>query len=843
MTSRETQAPLWFVRTALLCLYACLTATACAAQHSGHRFVYRPGPDEPAPNRVHLAGSFNQWSPSATPMNRADDGTWSVTLDLDDGVHHYKFVLDQTRWVNDPASDRDYEVADGHGGVNSAVLIGLDVRKLGPAKPNDVNAEALVHDPAQTADLQVASPRLLAVSARAQQGDAQRVFVLVDDDETPGETMRQIEMAKTQTRLGLDRFHAVVSVTGERVRYRIAFVDGEDRAYLPGKREAFTATMAGGFQTPDWAKHAVWYQVFPERFRNGDPANDPGDFAYENLVPWTSDWWDTLPGEAPGRHNVYLGKGNIWNRRYGGDLQGLRQSLPYLRTLGVNAIYLNPIFEAESMHKYDTADFRHVDDNFGVKRDTPFQGLPGETDDPATWRWTGSDKVFLAFLNEARRQGFKVVIDGVFNHVGVAHPFFQDVLKNGRASRYADWFEITDWGRPEHVGDPRWYGKPGGIQWAGWDQPNGMLPAFKKHPTLGLAEGPRQHIFAITRRWMDPNGDGDPSDGVDGWRLDVPGDIPHPFWIDWRRLVKSINPDAYITGEIWQWAHPWLQGDQFDGVMNYRFASALQDFFIDQQTAIGPTQFGARLNELSYSYPLQVAFVNQNLIDSHDTDRFASMFVNPDRPYDGRNRLQDNGPDYNTRKPDATERARQRHAIAFKMAFVGAPMIYYGSEAGMWSPDDPSNRMPMVWKDLEPYQGAGVAFDHDLYDWYRRCIAIRHTLAALRTGTYRTVLADDRAGVLVFERRLDEQVVYVAINRGNEARSIRVPTDAELDGRTMVDLVSQGDVTAPPDLIARPTIGGLVADASRYRPKGGVLRLSLPAWGTRILVAEDQLPD
>jgi glycosidase len=843
MIGQDTRRPPRLFRSALLCLCLSLCATACAVQDPGHTFVYRPPPDRPAPDRVHLAGSFNGWSPSATPMERAQDGTWSVTLELDDGVHHYKFVVDQSRWVNDPDSDRDYEVADGHGGVNSAVLIGLDVRELGPAQPNAVNTAALLHDPGRTSDLQIASPKLLSISARAQRGDVERAFVLIDDARTPGRGTRSMPMSKIQTRLGLDRFHALVPVTGERVRYRFEFVDGEDRARLPRGRDAFVATMSGGFQTPDWAKHAVWYQVFPERFRNGEADNDPGDYAYENLVPWTSDWWATLPGEASGRHNVYRGKGNIWNRRYGGDLQGLQESLAYLRELGVNALYLNPIFEAESMHKYDTADFRHVDDNFGVKRDTPFQCLPGETDDPATWRWTGSDKVFLAFLKEAKRQGFKVVIDGVFNHVGVAHPFFQDVLKHGRASRNADWFEITDWGKREHLGNPRWYGRPGGVQWAGWDQPNGMLPAFKKHPTLGLAEGPRQHIFAITRRWMDPDGDGDPSDGVDGWRLDVPGDIPHAFWIDWRKLVKSINPDAYITGEIWQWAHPWLEGDQFDGVMNYRFASAVQSFFIDRQTAIGPTRFAARLNELSYSYPLQVAFVNQNLIDSHDTDRFASMFVNPDRPYDGRNRLQDNGPGYDTRQPDETERARQRQAAAFQMAFVGAPMIYYGTEAGMWGPDDPNNRMPMVWADLEPYDGAGVRFDRPMFAWYRRCIAIRHTLPALRTGMYRTALADDAAQVFVFERRLGDQIVYVALNRSARARQARIPTDASLDGQSLIDLLSQGEIIEADRVTRRATIARPDPREPRHRPEDGVLQTALPAWGTRVFVAEDQLAD
>src|SRR5205814_5670695 len=341
----------------------------------------------------------------------------------------------------------------------------------------------------------------------------------------------------------------------------------------------------------------------------------------------------------PSEENFANAVGNVWKRRYAGDVQGLIEALPYLRSLGVNAIYLNPMFEAESMHKYDTADYRHIDDNFGVKGD--LAQLAGETDDPATWKWSASDRLFLTFVEKAHAMGFKVILDGVFNHVGKAHPFFQDVLKNGKNSKYAKWFEITDWGTD------------GTIQYKAWDKPNGELPIFRKTPDTGLAQGPYEHIMAITKRWLAP--DGDARRGVDGFRLDVPGDIPHPFWIEWHKLVKNTKKDAYISGEIWDWAQPWLNdGDQFDAVMNYRFAIACQDFFVNQAKAITPTQFNTRLNQLIYTYPLQVALVQMNLFDSHDTDRFASMFMNPDLVYDASNRIQDNGAGYNPAKPGPT---------------------------------------------------------------------------------------------------------------------------------------------------------------------------------------------
>ncbi|MEM9752839.1 MAG: glycoside hydrolase family 13 protein, partial [Planctomycetota bacterium] len=603
---------------------------------------------------------------------------------------------------------------------------------------------------------------------------------------------RRVPMSKKTTSLGRDTWVALVEglSSQDEVGYGFVLMDGEATHVVLRDDEGrnLAVDMTPTFVTPNWAKRVVWYQVFVERFRNGDPRNDPGDAQYETLLPWTSDWWTTHTeyGEVPGEDNFYTGHGNVWQRRYGGDIQGLQASLQYLRELGVTALYLNPIFEAESMHKYDTADFRHIDDNFGVKSDTPTNQVPSETDDPATWQWTEGDLVFLGFIEEAKRQGFRVVIDGVFNHVGRAHPYFQDVLANGKNSPYADWFEITDWGDPTNWRpmDNPWliHGQPGGIQWDAWDQPNGYLPTFKNDPDTGLAEGPKNHIFNITRRWMDPNGDGNPADGVDGWRLDVPGDIAHPFWIEWRKFVKGINPEAYITGEIWSWAQPWLQGDQFDAVMNYQFAMPALDFFVDDEHAITPSELGERMSRVVFNYPMQVSLAQMNLYDSHDTDRLASMFINPDRAYDGQNRPQDTGPNYDPREPNDLERRRMMQAVAFKMAFLGCPMIYYGSEAGMWSPDDPSNRMPMVWPDLEPYEGEGVRFREDVFTAYRHLIAMRHTLPALQIGGFEVLITDDERGIFVFARRYGEHHAIVAINRSSETQSLNVPVGNQTVG-------------------------------------------------------------
>lgn len=813
-----------------------LTAAAPAQTTTPQKFEFDARNLPEKPQRVNLAGSFNGWSTSATPMADRGDGVWETELSLTDGVYYYKFVVNGDQWKNDPKSDKELEVPDGYGGVNSAVLIGLDVRKLPPPKPNHINADALLFNPRDTADANGVDSKRLRLRLRAQAEDVQSVAVvgLTPDDKI-------IPLTRFATERGFDVFGGLVDVSAwkhPQAGFVFLLQDGSSVGRLApqGFQEGTDNPVSQGFpipapafETPEWAKHAVWYQIFPERFRNGDPSNDPGDADFENLLPWTADWWENHPqhGEAAGQANFYTGEGNVWKRRFGGDIQGVREKLPYLRRLGVNAIYFNPVFEGDSMHKYDASDFRHIDDNFGVKGDLPVEG---ETDDPATWQWSESDKVFLEFIQEAHRQGFKVVIDGVFNHVGQSHPFFQDVLKNGKDSKYADWFEIIDWGTG---GTP---GEPGGIQWRAWDRDNGHLPVFKKDPDKGLAPGPYAHIMAITERWLAP--DGDPSKGIDGWRLDVPGDIPHPFWIEWRKVVKAAKPDAYITGEIWDWAQPWLQGDQFDAVMNYRFAVAAQQFFVNEEQAISPSEFNSRLNEMIFAYPLQVALVQQNLFDSHDTDRLLSMFVNPDLPYDGANRIQDNGPNYDKSPPTDEHYTRARQAVTFQMTFLGAPMVYYGNEAGMFSPDDPSNRKPMWWPDLEPFDNPKFKFNEAFFDHHRRAIAARNQLPALRTGFFRPLVIDDDRGIYGFVRELDGERVYVIMNRAAEPATIEFDVDAA--DAVLIDWMNpdHAELRDPADsrADARSTLA-VKSDAKPLQTRDGKATIQLPPYGTAVLSA------
>jgi len=568
------------------------------------------------------------------------------------------------------------------------------------------------------------------------------------------------------------------------------------------------------FKTPDWARRAVWYQIFPERFRNGDPANDP-----PRTVPWTHEWFK--PYHAPsirGRKPALVEKGDfhqfIFDRRYGGDIQGVREKLGYLRDLGINAIYLNPVFQAPSLHKYDTADYRHIDDFFGVKGS--LTRLKGEGVDPKTWQWSESDKIFLDFLKEAHAQGFKVILDGVFNHVGREFWAFQEVMKRGERSPYAGWFDIVSF-RPFH--------------YKAWDADDGALPRLRHDDALGLAKPVREHLFAVTRRWMDPDGDGDPSDGVDGWRLDVAGDINANFWKDWRTLVKSINPDAYIVAELWEESRAWLDGQTFDAVMNYPFARAAQRFFVNRRKASKPSEFVKELQDVLGWYAPQVNYVMQNLFDSHDTDRLASMFMNPDLEYDKANRLQDNGPNYNVQRPTADCYRRMKLAVMMQMTYLGAPMIYYGDEVGMYGADDPSCRKPMLWEELMPYDDPEERIVPDLREHYRRMIAIRNTYPALQLGSFEVLEAKDGQGVLAYSRTLDGQSIVVVLNNSDQSHRLDAPVKWP-DGSAILRLDDPGVceiVTPEDDLKMRPTIRPIDGHTSGLRVDKGRLRgLVLP---------------
>jgi len=382
----------------------------------------------------------------------------------------------------------------------------------------------------------------------------------------------------------------------------------------------------------------------------------------------------------------------------GGDLWGVLERLDYLQELGINAIYFCPIFQSAANHRYHTHDYYRVDPLLG------------------------GNEALRALLDAAHARGMRIVLDGVFNHASRGFFQFNHILENGPASPYVDWFIIKDY-------PLRAYSRKKPPEYACW-WGRRELPEFNTHnPAV------RDFIFAVARHWIEF--------GVDGWRLDVPADIDDDeFWREFRRIVKGANPQAYIVGEIWEEGQRWLQGDQFDAVMNYVWSRAVLGFTLGRKLPkklrpgdfeiepLNASQFAAEIERLLALHPAAVTYAQLNLLDSHDTARFLTMARG--------------------------ETSRLKLAMLLQMTFPGAPCIYYGDEIGMQGGPDPDCRGAFPWDEAK--------WDQSLLDYVRRLVSLRHELAPLRRGDLVTLHVGRKQNVFVFARRHQGESVLVAIN-------------------------------------------------------------------------------
>ena len=577
---------------------------------------------------------------------------------------------------------------------------------------------------------------------------------------------------------------------------------------------------------PDWAADAVWYQIFPERFRNGDPTNDPTRESLElpiqpsakwRVSSWTADWFARADWERELGPNFYW---HVSERRYGGDLQGVLGKLDYLAALGVNALYLNPVFAGRSAHKYDGSTLHHIDPHFGPDPRGDRALIAVETADPRTWQWTAADRLFLDLVKAAHARGLRVIIDGVFNHTGRDFFAYQDLRENQQRSRYRDWYNVERFDDPATPANEfRCRG------WAGTER----LPEFAKTADhLDLQPGPKGYIFTATQRWMDPNGDGDPRDGIDGWRLDAADAVPAKFWADWNAHVRRLNPAAYTTAEIWTDAARLIREGGFSAAMNYHaFAYPVKAFLLDAK--IPASRFARLLAERRAALPPDAAAAMQNLLSSHDTDRLPSKIVNRARaryddsgsiPFNDDNAAE-HAPGYALRKPDPRERQIQRLAVLFQMTAPGVPMIYYGDEAGMWGAKDPDCRMPMVWADMKfdpqaldprgrPREPDDVNFDAPLFAFYQAAIKLRRDHPALRRGDFTLAGTFDEAQALAFLRRTPAERLLIVLNRSGHPQTLRIPLPAA-------------------DAAALRKVLCTTAGEVKLEPEAAALRVTLPA--------------
>ncbi|OPJ64203.1 glycoside hydrolase family 13 protein [Clostridium oryzae] len=496
----------------------------------------------------------------------------------------------------------------------------------------------------------------------------------------------KIEMKKVATDSLFDYYEAIVSHDFISLNYFFELVDGEKSLYYgnylfseeqPDEGSDFfsfpTIDENDIFVVPEWARESIVYQIFPERYNNGDKSNDP-----EDVKPWDSEV-DT---------KIMLG----------GDLQGIIDKLNYMEDLGVNTIYLNPIFRAGSNHKYDTFNYFEIDPQFG------------------------STETLKELVKEAHKRGIRIILDAVFNHSGIEFPPFKDVREKGEKSEYKAWFDIRKF--PVEVKD----------------EPDYATFAYGGHmPKLMTKnEATKKYLIDAATYWIREA-------DIDGWRLDVADEVGHHFWKDFRQAVKAVKKDALIIGEVWYDSSSWLQGDQFDSVMNYVFSGAVKDFIATNK--ISPKEFSERIGAIRGLYKIPAYNVLWNLIDSHDTPRFLNV---------------------------SEERVDKLALAAFiQFTFPGVPMVYYGDEIGMTGGHDPYCRRGMVWDERKQ--------NKTLRDYYKKLITIRKTNKVLTYGDFNTILIDESKNVYGFKRELNGECLEGYINNGDISYVIEIEnsTNAE----------------------------------------------------------------
>jgi cyclomaltodextrinase / maltogenic alpha-amylase / neopullulanase len=564
-----------------------------------------------------------------------------------------------------------------------------------------------------------------------------------------------------------------------------------------------------GSNVPEWSAGLVWYQIFPERFHNGDPSNDPVKARINapdgwEITPWTGDWYQRAAWEQR------IGSGFrdfVFTRRYGGDLQGVIDKLDYLHDLGITAIYFNPIFDAVSLHKYDASYYHHIDRHFGPDPQGDLAIMQQEDPaDPATWQWTSADRLFLNLLEEAKKRNIRVIIDGVWNHTGRDFWAFRDIRENGEQSAYRGWYKIT--GFSEEFSD--------GFDYEGWWGYKG-LPEFAESG-INLHPEVKEHIFHVTHRWMAP--DGDVSRGIDGWRLDVAEEVGVGFWREWHALVREINPQALTVAEIWNdAARDYIKDDLFSIVMNYRWTYAVHDYFINRK--ISARDFNRRLESLRNDFPDRVNHAMQNLMDSHDTERLASMVVNRDRDFKEGSKIEDISNTYKVNSPDEKEWDLVKLIAMFQYMYKGSPMVYYGTEAGMWGADDPDDRKPMPWPGMDfdeeinhPWSRVrnrdAVGFNDELHQYYKQLADIRNQFQVIQTGEFTTLHAPSRDRVFAFARHDggDNPVIVILTSEyGEKTVDIRTGLLSGYHDGPLTDLISGREVQILPDGRIQTDIG------------------------------------
>lgn len=596
--------------------------------------------------QVFLIGDFTEWK--SVPLVKAAGNWWYLSLNLDNGTYHYYFTDESGNRIIDPFKETTniegeifniFRVED----LESATHKIWDREYFNPVKPEEF---------------------YLGVSGKEK--DFAKVFIHING--------AKLEMPFLKNSGNQDYFRIHLTDL-HNLEYYFELVGHDKKLFLGANgiseqsvmpfRFDFDNLPVNYFDTPEWSKGAVYYQIFPERFANGDPSNDP-----EGSQNWYAD-----------PRSANLGSDGF----FGGDLQGVINHIDHLKDLGIDAIYFNPIFESVSSHKYDTADYMKIDDNFG------------------------DYELFKKMMNDLSSSGIRVILDGVFNHTGDEFWAFQDVKKNGKDSPYWDWYFIKGSKPRKYKGHAMNY-----IAWGG----------FADMPKLNVLNPEvQEYIGKVAERYVEA--------GISGWRLDVAGEVAPEFWKNFfRPIVKRLNGESIIVGEIWGDSMVYLQGDMFDSVMNYQFRDAVIEYVARPMHSA--KKFANMTDFYLKRYPPQVLHSLWNMLDSHDTERMLTTLYGDIELF--------------------------KIAVGLQMTFIGSPVIYYGDEIGMTGGKDPDNRRPMPWKE--------ELWNKDILEYYKKLISFRKEYPALRKGSFEIIATDGT--MLAYKRALGNDELIIFANPGNE---------------------------------------------------------------------------
>ena len=663
----------------------------------------------------------------------------------------------------------------------------------------------------------------VTIRFRTGAGDVDHVYAVVRDA-VSREEGRRLELKKKESIGRFDFYETEILVGETPLRYDFEAVKGSEVCHYNrlGVLEAGDMdapfVITPGFHVPEWAKGALMYQIFVDRFNNGDPTNDVlGDeYVYIGFPVTKVEKWD----ERLSVLDV--------DRFYGGDIQGIWDKLDYLQSLKVEVLYLSPVFVSPSNHKYDCQDYEHIDPHYGVIVKDEGGLVTGDASDNGNAKrysvrtsdrenLEASDEFFARFVQEVHKRGMRIILDGVFNHCGSFNKWMDREKiyeKDGgyepgayltADSPYRDFFLFGDQdGWPDNDSYEGWWG-------------HNTLPKLNYEGSKKLY----QYVLDIAKRWLSP------PYSIDGWRLDVAADLGHSpevnprFWRDFRKTVKEANPDALILAEHYGDASDWLSGDQWDTVMNYDafmepiswFLTGLEKHSERKDEHLLHNSQAFMCSMLSNMSRMQTGslYAAMNELSNHDHSRFLTrtnrMVGRLYKPEDAENA--EKGINYGT----------FRSGALIQMTWPGAPTIYYGDEAGVCGWTDPDNRRTFPWgkEDLE------------LTEFHRYLTGIRNRTPAFRRGAFKSLLAEN--GMIAYGRfDADEQGVVV-VNSEDYAQRVRIPVwEAEVTADAMVRVMLTD--------AKRYNVGSL-----KYPVVDGVMEVELPGNGAMIFIARSSGQD